>query len=105
SPEEGLVPLVIIAPASYKADFFEKSVTKNKNKNSHYNIFPTLINLMGFSKNPNKEIYDGTLFEPSNDPFSFNSRFYARLGQKPVWNYLDLNKNIGPDGKTYNWKN
>lgn len=34
---------------------------------------------------------------PTNDPFSFNVRFNARLGAKPDFRRIDLNEVITPD--------
>ncbi len=97
SMEEGLVPLVLITGKnSINAQLHEK-IPHNFNRASHYNIFPTILQLMGYEINQVKKLYGQPLSEPVDDPFTFNVRFYARLGQKPVWKKVDLDKVIGPE--------
>ena len=85
SPLEGLVPLVIITGLP---DWSEKSrewAARNFNHSSHYNIFPTMLAVLGYSDPKIMSTYGRSLFEDTQDPMTFNYRYYARFGQPPQW--------------------
>ena len=90
--EEGLVPMVVITGDKPPRDFGFTAAKENFNKTSHYNIFPTLLNLMGYDPEEVKRIYGTPLIEKVADPFTFNTRFEARLGQPPIWEKINLEK-------------
>ena len=90
--EEGLVSLVIIEGSDLKTLDWSQELDANRDKSSHYNIFPTLLTLMSYEKSQVKSIYGNTLDIKTRDEFTFNARFNARLGMKSVWKKIDLNK-------------
>jgi glucan phosphoethanolaminetransferase (alkaline phosphatase superfamily) len=90
SPIEGLVPLVIITGLP---DWSEKSrewAARNFNHSSHYNIFPTMLAVLGYSDPKILSTYGPSLFEDTQDPMTFNYRYYARFGQPPQWKQVAI---------------
>jgi len=89
SPEpsgiEGLVPLVIITGLPDWSDAAREGAVRNFNHSSHYNIFPTILAVLGYSDPQISGIYGPSLFEDTHDPLTFNYRYYARFGQPPLW--------------------
>ncbi len=90
--EEGAVPLVIVEGDSGSALKWESNLFSNKDKSSHYNIFPTLLKLMSYEDDKVLSSYGNSLDVPTNDPFTFNTRFFARLGKKPTWKKIEIDK-------------
>jgi len=87
---EGLVPLVLIEGSKLNTLNWEKHFHSNKNNSSHYNLFPTLLVLMGYNEKETIAMYGNPLNTETNDPYTFNTRFYARLGKKPIWKKIDM---------------
>ena len=89
SPEpsgyEGLVPLVIITGLPGWSDKAREGAMRNFNHSSHYNIFPTILAVLGYSDPRILGTYGPSLFEDTHDPMTFNYRYYARFGQPPLW--------------------
>ncbi|MBV6287002.1 sulfatase-like hydrolase/transferase [Pseudomonas aegrilactucae] len=98
--EEGLVPLVVIQGQGLKTLDWQSRLATNKDRSSHYNIFPTLLQLLGYDAAAVEPVYGRALDVPTQDPFSFNYRFNARLGAKPAFKHIDLNVVVtpGPEG-------
>ena len=94
--EEGLVPLVVIEGAQSHTLDWRRAWAQNKDRSSHYNIFPTLLQLMGYEPTGIEANYGKSLSQPTEDAFTFNYRFNARLGAMPEWKYIDLNHIVTP---------
>jgi hypothetical protein len=94
--EEGLVPLVVIEGAQSHTLDWQQAWAQNKDRSSHYNIFPTLLQLMGYEPAGIEAIYGKSLSQPTDDAFTFNYRFNARLGAVPEWKHIDLNHIVTP---------
>jgi glucan phosphoethanolaminetransferase (alkaline phosphatase superfamily) len=94
--EEGLVPLAIIEGAGSPSLAWERSLGANRNRSSHYNIFPTLLTLMGYEANAVRARYGRSLAEETRDDFTFNTRFNARLGKLPLWQRIELDRLATP---------
>ena len=90
--EEGLVPLVVIEGAGLDRIPWERNLAGNRNHVSHYQLFPTLLALMGYREEEVRPIYGESLIGPSHDAFTFNARFNARLGMAPDWQPIDLRR-------------
>jgi len=94
--EEGLVPLVVIQGDQLHTLDWSAQLAANKDRSSHYNIFPTLLQLMGYDLPGIESVYGKPLSVPTTDDFTFNYRFNARLGAKPEWKHIDLNSIVTP---------
>lgn len=94
--EEGLVPLVVLQGASVQSLDWDTHFAENRNRSSHFNIAPTILEMMGFEPSKVRAIYGKPLSVPTEDPFTFNSRFNARLGTPPKWEYIDLERIARP---------
>ncbi|CAK9889095.1 MULTISPECIES: sulfatase-like hydrolase/transferase [Pseudomonas] len=95
--EEGLVPLVVIQGQGLQTLDWQAHLSANKDRSSHYNIFPTLLQLLGYDPLASAAVYGRSLAVPTEDDFSFNTRFNARLGAKPVFKHIDLSQVVTPD--------
>lgn len=94
--EEGLVPLVVIQGDQLQTLDWSAQWAANKDRSSHYNIFPTLLQLMGYDLPGIEAVYGKPLSVATADEFTFNYRFNARLGAKPEWKHIDLNSIVTP---------
>ena len=94
--EEGLVPLVVIQGEGLRTLDWESQLPRNRNRSSHYNIFPTLLQLMGFEAEGIRALYGNPLSVDTNDPFTFNTKFNGRMGMKPQWLFIDLDQIVTP---------
>ena len=79
--EEGAVPLAIIGTPGH----WEAAAKRHFDASSHYRIFPTLLNAMGYDRAAVRRQYGEALDSSAPDPATFNSLFNARLGRKPIW--------------------
>ncbi|WP_321325085.1 sulfatase-like hydrolase/transferase [uncultured Parasphingorhabdus sp.] len=101
--EEGVVPLVVIggvADGEPRARWAEAAAA-GRDRSSHYRIFPTLLGLMGYAPDAVEPLYGPDLFSAAPDPFTFNTRFNARLGSEPVWLHVPLDKIARPPLSDY----
>ncbi len=96
SMEEGLVPMLTLTRNPFLRPMYETAAQKNHNRATHFNIFPTLLIAMGYDPTQVRKEYGIPLTDSLHEPFSFNVKFYARLGRKPQWIKIDLNRIIGP---------
>ncbi|MFN3387932.1 MAG: sulfatase-like hydrolase/transferase [Allosphingosinicella sp.] len=94
-PSEGAVPLVVIDPSSGIG--WVRNLAANRNRASHYNIFPTLLALMGYKEGDVAPVYGRSLLQKTQDDLTFNARFHARLGKEPVWVPIDPARLPSPD--------
>lgn len=88
-PEEGAVPLIVLQGRDLQGFDFARWAGLNRNRSSHYMIFPTLLRLMGFEHSGIEREYGASLIEPSKDPMTFNRRFNARFGAEPQWRKVE----------------
>jgi len=103
--EEGLVPLVVIdavpAHAPDPARDWRRNHDANRHRASNYNIFPTLLRLMGYRQSAVRQHYGPSLIEHTDDPLTFNTEYYAQLGRKPVWRKIDITRISPPPTDDY----
>lgn len=90
--EEGVVPLVVIGNRgdTEQSQRWAEAATAGKDQRSHYRIFPTMLGLMGYKPQDIAPLYGPDLFAGEPEPFSFNTRFNARLGSEPSWLHVPL---------------
>ncbi|MGH6803335.1 MAG: sulfatase-like hydrolase/transferase [Methyloceanibacter sp.] len=89
--DEGIVPLVVLTSIPAVATQLRSGVAMNYNRASQFNVFPTLLALMGYERESlrNSDAFEPTLFaELPDDNQRFLSTFFVRLGKKPVWNRI-----------------
>ena len=83
---EGLVPLLVLTEHPYWKPIFEETLAHNFGRMSHFNIFPTLLRLMGFRAETVSERYGPALFEqPSSERAFSYGNVLGVLGRKPHW--------------------
>lgn len=87
---EGAVPMVTITGTDAAGLDFARVADANSNRTSHYMIFPTLLEAMGYAPAKVGKAYGRSLLQPSHDPMTFNTKFNARLNADPVWRKVDL---------------
>lgn len=83
--EEGIVPLVILTGNTTNAINWGKNLSNNYNRSSHYNIFPTLLELMLYEKQKVLSSYGVPLSDIVNGHYAFNAQYHAKFGKKPKW--------------------
>ncbi len=88
APEEGAVPLAVLTDSS-AANGWTAAVQRNRDRASHYQLFPTLLALMGYAPRDVRPVYGESLAGALEDELRFNTRFNARLGRKPEWKRID----------------
>lgn len=94
--EEGVVPLVLLDGKDGSKRDWSRDLSRNRNRSSHYMIFPTLLKLMGYDPNAVEKLYGQALDTPSRDPASFNTLFNARLNRQPRWLVINPARVIQP---------
>ncbi len=94
--EEGMVPLVILQGSKVTSLNWSKYLGENTNQSSHYNIFPTLLKLMHYKESEVIKYYGLSLDMQTKDNMMFNTNYNIRLGGKPTWMKVDLDKKIEP---------
>lgn len=86
---EGAVPLVVIEGGRGSGADWSRNLAANRDRASQYNVFPTLLALMGYPQGQVEPLYGRSLLQRTGDDGTFNARFYARLGKEPVWRPVD----------------
>jgi glucan phosphoethanolaminetransferase (alkaline phosphatase superfamily) len=99
--EEGLVPLVVLEASKAEGSNWDQAAKTGHNQSSHFRIFPTLLDIMGYNPTQVQKIYGENLLSPKPDPFTFNYMFNARLGRKPEWQKIDLKNIVRPPASDY----
>ncbi|MEZ5693967.1 MAG: sulfatase-like hydrolase/transferase [Altererythrobacter sp.] len=94
--EEGAVLLLAVEGKGASGLDWGRWAAANRNRSSHYMIFPSLLRMMGFAADDIRENYGPSLLEKSTDPMTFNRLFNARLGRKPEWRQVEPAKLIRP---------
>jgi len=88
---EGTIPLLVITAAPAVAAQMEPAAARNFGRVSQFNVFPTLLALMGYDGDAlaKSREFEPTLFsELPYDNQRFLSTFFVRWGKKPVWNRI-----------------
>ncbi len=108
APEEGLVPLVVLdtpqAAGQPGAIDWDDAIARGKDRSSHFQIFPTLLEMMGYEPEAVQAIYGNDLLSANQAPFAFNYQFNARLGRAPSWKEIALDEVAYPPLSDYRAK-
>ncbi len=94
-PEEGAVPLAVLTDAP-RGEAWRAAARRNRDRASHYQLFPTLLGLMGYPAGAVRAEYGASLHDGLVDQLRFNTRFHARLGRQPVWQRIEVDRMAGP---------
>jgi len=97
--KEGVVPLVVIQGLAERTLTWQHNHQENVNSASHYNIFPTLLKLMGYDPEEISRHYGRTLDQVTEDDMTLNIRFHARLGKDPIWKKIEPSSLLPPDNE------
>ncbi|MBT2135147.1 hypothetical protein KK137_12480 [Croceibacterium sp. LX-88] len=87
-PEEGAVPLVVIADSDPKVDW-PAYAAANFDGMSHFRLFPTMLALLGYAPEQTLAFYGPTLMSHTKDAYSFTPTYNASLGRSPSWRRLN----------------
>jgi glucan phosphoethanolaminetransferase (alkaline phosphatase superfamily) len=83
---EAVVPLFAWAGDAGLRQAFGRAAAMNFGAASHFEIFPTLLVLLGYDPAIVRERYHQTLFEPIEQPLGYVSGpITGRFGQQPDW--------------------
>jgi len=94
SPYEGLVPLLTVTDHPEWKSRFESAARRNKDKASHFNIVPTILEIFGFEPSGIKSLHGSSLFDDIVLPRKFISRginitvVSTGFQNKLLWNQL-----------------
>jgi glucan phosphoethanolaminetransferase (alkaline phosphatase superfamily) len=92
-PQTALVPLFVYAPQTNLADRFNAAAAQSENRASHFQIAPTVYELMGFKAADIQQLYDESLLTGTARPAEFTSGDVFGLFGNPVTsNPIDLSK-------------
>lgn len=99
-PEEGAVPLVVIADSRSKVDW-PAHASANYDGMSHFRVFPTLLALMGYPPEQTLAFYGPPLMSGAKDPGSFTPNYNASLGRDPSWRQVVRAELAAPPASDY----
>jgi len=91
-PGEGIVPFVIITSQPELLARLRKAAEMNRGRISHFNVFPSLLLLMGYSGSDllARDDFERTIFNDlTGNDMRFLSDYFVRFGRKPVWNSIE----------------
>lgn len=92
-PRMGLVPLLAYSSDAATQAAFAKGASLSRGKANHFQIAPTLLQLMGYAPADIASAYDESLFAGSVRPAQFTSGdIFGLFGSAAHWNAVDLGK-------------
>lgn len=90
-PEEGIVPFLMMSNDESVLNKLARAQHINKNKVSHFNIAPTVYELMGYDVSQLAH-NERTIFQPLDSADQqFLSKYFVRFGSQPIWNSIEMN--------------
>lgn len=87
-PSEGTVAIAMMTKVPDVAAEAETWSRNDFGATSHFDIFPTLLDLMNYDADEVRLVYGPSLLEPTNDPLTFNARFSEFGGNPPFWVHI-----------------
>jgi glucan phosphoethanolaminetransferase (alkaline phosphatase superfamily) len=102
-PRTALVPLFVYAPKGNWADRFAAAAPNLKNRASHFQIAPTVYELMGYNPADIAVVYDESLLNGTARPAEFTSGdVFGLFGNPVTFSPIDLSKPFPlPTGDTH----
>lgn len=93
NPREGLVPMMAITGIPSLKQRFKTAAEAHRNTTSHFQIRPTVLELMGYNPTQIKKKYGASLFEKNSFPTRFTSGDIFGVFRADVrWNDIDLTR-------------
>jgi hypothetical protein len=87
--QEAVVPLLVLTGNRPLFEKFKTAAAQNLNRANHFQIFPTILELFGFSPDEIREKYYVTLFDRVPGRLGFTSgAVFGRFGKTPHWTAL-----------------
>ncbi|MEH6456132.1 MAG: sulfatase-like hydrolase/transferase [Cocleimonas sp.] len=92
---EGIVPLMLMTNNKTLLSDFNKAAEINYDGTDHFSIFPTVLNLFGYSKKE-QNLYGVNLFEPiNNDVAAFNTGdILGIISKDTIWREVSKEERI-----------
>lgn len=89
SASEGRVPLAAVTRHPGTSTRLREAVQRNQDRTSHFNLYPTLLDAMGYRPPAGEANFEPTLYAslPDRSP-AFLSTYFVRFGREPVWNSI-----------------
>jgi len=97
-PEEGAVPLVVLDSAARPRMDWQAASVRHRDGSSHFRIFPTMLELMGYARSDIAPVHGPSLISPQPDPMTFTINYFAALGREPSWRRVEPEKLMEPPG-------
>lgn len=101
TPFEALVPLVVFTDNPDEVSHFTKAAEANKNKASHFNIFPTIVKLFGYDEKDMTPLHGNSVFSDCTGENKFvtgrlsENRLYqngvSTFDLRNKWNFIPEN--------------
>ncbi len=86
--EEGAVPLAVLESEPANIDW-QQAANTNIDSKSHFQIFPSLLRLMGYRPADVRGKYGPDLIDTDKDPLTFASEMYIHFGSEPLWHKIE----------------
>jgi glucan phosphoethanolaminetransferase (alkaline phosphatase superfamily) len=97
--EELVVPLVIIDATANANPRFIEAAKRNHNASSHFRIFPSLLDMMGYDPAAVHKTYGKALDSASPDPMMYISEMYLWSDQKGQLRHANMAEVIHPPAR------
>lgn len=104
-PAEGMVPLTVLTRISPVLAEMRQAAQKNRNRVSQFNVFPSVLALLGYHREDIARAASSELPLEADLPprqQQFLSKFFVRLGSKPIWNSIEPGMEIASQSKLSN---
>ncbi len=94
--EEFVVPLVVMEGQRTSRIDWSDAVKRNFNLSSHFRIFPTILDLMGYDPAMVNQYYGAALDAKLRDPMQSASNMYLYAPKQTKWHKVDISSVILP---------
>ncbi|WP_342315202.1 sulfatase-like hydrolase/transferase [Lysobacter sp. FW306-1B-D06B] len=89
SAGEGRVPMAAITRNAELSPLLRDASRRNQDKTTHFNVYPTLLTLMGYGPPSAQANFEPDLMATlPEDRRAFLSTYFVRFGRDPVWNSI-----------------
>ncbi len=89
SATEGRVPLAAITRHPELSPVLREAAQRNHDRASHFNVYPTLLSMMGYAPPAAHDDFEPDLLaDLADNRRAFLSTYFVRFGREPVWNSI-----------------